>query len=227
MGNHILTVQIDQDGRRKIQEYQQSVTIVRSFGWFDPSKDHPVVCIAFDPFGQNNKVVFTADWKEYVSTRSIKEYETVYMQDETKSTVLVGYTYTYSGVSFDGGRKGVSSQYGFDNQDDQTRTLTVGLAQKIISPNGDEKFRPTNVAAVHFNDIIYFEPLEEIKVFLAAKMKDGLILPLNILIPKTHRSSLSMPLEIVIGRYLEVTLTDEETFIHYDNNNNIFALGPL
>ncbi|UCH98432.1 MAG: hypothetical protein JSV88_16745 [Candidatus Aminicenantes bacterium] len=227
MNYHQLTIEIDLDGLKKIQEFQQSVAIVRSFKGFDPSKEHPVVCIAFEPFWQYNIIKFTTDWKMVVSTQSIKEYNTVLVQCETISPVSVGYTYTYNGVSFDEGRKGLPSQYGLDNQHDKKETITVGMSQKVISPNEDEQFRQTNAAAVPFDNIIYFEPLEKIKVFLANNMKNGLILPPNILIPNTDRRPISGPLEIVIGRYLEVNLTDKETIIHYDNKNNTFALGPL
>ncbi|MBN2737176.1 MAG: hypothetical protein JXR70_09365 [Spirochaetales bacterium] len=225
MNEYVLDIEINADGINKILNNHEKVVIVRSF---DDESPHAVVCFSLEPFGEKNQITFCPTIYEYASLQQINDFEEVEFS-VTSNEVFIGKTYIFKENAFDASIDGIPDKYGLDNQQQTTEILSIsaGLVQEI-KYSGTLFKTALNIATVPKNQTIFFSPLNKIKIFLATNMKNGLIIPQNILMPnQMNKSSKQNTMSsFIIGKYLEVALDNDTTTIHYNNQTNVFSPGP-
>jgi hypothetical protein len=116
-----------------------------------------------------------------------------------------------------------NSVFGITNQNNAYPTITAGVAQKISVNQGEGAFVPTIAATVPFNETAYFQPLDEIEIFVASSLPAGQLILSAMLSPVNAAENRSSQ---IIGKSSTVNLSTA-TVIHFDSLNNVFLNGPL
>jgi len=218
-GTITLTIAVDQAGRTALHDSGQQIVIVRAMS---PAPDPVVACAVFNPFGDNTNVLFYDALQIFVMQGAPQVLGTVKMQI-TQATAL-GSRYTFSGSEIGWEQPAYSSSVvGLVNQD-TAGPLSAGLAQQMNISNGD-CWQPIAISVSPANETVYFEPVSEILVFVAARIVAGEILPAALLQPAGGIAA-DVAGPPTVGPYLSVKLTEDVT-IHFDDRKNCFAPGPL
>jgi hypothetical protein len=214
-----LSVQVDEDGRKQLLQSGQKICIVRVLEGED---DYVVACAAFLPFGPQTDILFYPEWSVYVMQGGITTFEPVNMQ--ITGDLEPGQQCTFDGSGFSNYEPAWSEEvFGLINNTVST-LVSAGLAQKMNISNLSA-FSAININALPANEISFFQPKDDIRVFIAKGVESGMVLPASLLRPaqalKTMVASVSS-----IGVYLTVSLLNA-VVIHFDNVKNCFAPGPL
>ncbi len=221
MGNCTLFIQVDQAGIDSMEASGQQIVIARTFNAINPYP-YMVVCAAFQPFGFNNTVLFASEWEAYVSLQPLGENVRIEMR--TFLELDLGQQCTFKEDGFGPATSAYStSVFGIANQNNAYPTITAGVAQKLSVNDGGEAFVATIAATAPFNETAYFQPLDEIEIFVASSLPVGQLILSAMLNPANAAKNRFSQL---VGKSSTVNLSTTPV-IHFDSLNNVFVNGPL
>jgi hypothetical protein len=221
-GEVTLSIQVDLAGHRMLQSAGERIALVRVMAG-EPG--FVVVAAVFDPFGSTTKVLFFPNWQVYVMQGTVQPMIRVNMQLTQDSTPGQLYTFNGSGFTYEG-RAYDPSLFGLRNTAANV-ALCAGLAQQMTVSNV-QIFEAIHIAGSPLNTTGYFQPTDDVLVFLVKGVESGDVLPASILWRENGMGGLRKMagFPVLIGAYLRVKMTDHVT-IHLDDLQNCFLPGPL
>ena len=204
MTTYFLEIQFTSKGLATVNAAGQQVAIVKS----TTPTSSPVVWVAFHP-EMNNHVTWTEEYSVYGSNSEIVAGATI--STASSFEALASESYPFVGGQFEAGVAGLEpTQYGVLNQDVNFPMLTAGLAQVPNGSGSSAGPSPLNATLVPFGESGIYTPIEQVSVFALANANNGLVI-----------SSVQSQALLV-----DLTETTSQT-IHYDDQLNVFAPGPL
>ena len=98
MGDTVLNIEIDQNGRTFFYNTKEHIVIVRPYSINTPLK---TACLSFRPFPGKNQITFTDKWSLYASTNEIKAMTKI-QADSTLKNIALGHSYIFDDRGFNG-----------------------------------------------------------------------------------------------------------------------------
>lgn len=226
-----LTIEIDSTGLTNLNTAGQQIGITTCF---QIPSDLAVVWVAFRPTLTN-----TVTWQDDFSVvaqlgvSGVGSRLTVNASDPASG----GNTYPFRGGQFQSPTSGLPlSQYAVDNQ--QGSTITAGVARSVTANGTPFDTLPLNGDILLNGDTGFSTPLDQILVYTASSLQNGLVLDSTTLSSNPRFTSLicrgragilqPFTAQIAVGTPLLVDFSSQATqTIHYADNTNAFAPGPL
>lgn len=205
-----LNIYFDKKGINYLGSTNQLVGIIRSYPGMS---DFKFICLAFEPFINNNQCVFSDCWKAVVS-RNAPQSMTVYQENDS-TDAQYGKRYAVSNSGFFGTPENCPSDViGIANASNSV--LYPGISQKINDGYG---VCDANMASI--NTINYFDYSDELWLFTASGIASNMAIPSSLFVPSFNKSR-----GLTMNKYLPFIFTDD-TDVYFDSATNLFKLGSI
>ncbi|GEN66862.1 MULTISPECIES: hypothetical protein [Chryseobacterium] len=205
-----LNIYFDKNGINYLTHTNQLVGIIRSY---PGTADLKYICLAFEPFINNNPCTFSDSWQALASRIQPQNME-VY-KGSVSTDAEYGNRYSVSNIGFYGTPGNCPSEVlGIDNT--STSILYPAISQKI---NGT--FGVCNADSASVNTIIYFDYSDELWLFTASGISSNMAISSSLLVPSGMQAR-----NVTINKYLTIDFQDD-TDVYFDSATNVFKMGKL
>nr|WP_315026966.1 hypothetical protein [uncultured Chryseobacterium sp.] len=205
-----LNIHFDKNGINYLNKTNQIVGIIRSY---PGTADLKYICLAFEPFINNNSFTFSDCWRALVS-RNPPQNLMVY-KENVSTNAQYGQRYSVSNSGFYGSPENCPpNMLGINNTSNSV--LYPGISQKI-----NEIFGVCNADIASVNTINYFDDSDELWLFTASGIASNMAISASMLVPSNIQGR-----NVTMNKYLSVDF-QEDTDVYFDSTTNLFKLGIL